>query len=101
MPWPFLAAFSNPGEQKEAVNPAVLGKVTQERPTAKAEPLDINSATKEELRTLPGITDKMAQKIIAYRPYAKKRDLVSNEIIPEIIYVMIKDRIAAETEAKK
>jgi len=48
-------------------------KQTKKVPPAK--PVDLNSATYEDLLTLPGVGEKTAQRIIANRPYAKVEDL--------------------------
>jgi len=58
--------------------------------------LDINSATKEELGKLPGIGAAYSEKIIKGRPYAKKDQLVSKNIIPQATYDKIKDLIVAK-----
>ena len=39
-------------------------------------PLDLNSATKDQLVTLPGVTEAEADRIIAARPYDDPGDLV-------------------------
>ena len=59
----------------------------------RVKPLDINSGSISELKELPGIDDVYAQKIVDSRPYQKKDELVSRNIIPEIIFKKIKDRI--------
>ena len=85
---------------KPAVAPAAEKKAAPAPAAAKEELVDLNSATEEQLKKIPGIGDEYAKKIIAGRPYAKKDQLKIKKIVPPATYEKIKDKIIAK-QAKK
>jgi DNA uptake protein ComE-like DNA-binding protein len=58
--------------------------------------IDLNSATAEELKSLPGIGDAYSAKIIQNRPYDNKTQIVSKAGVPQATYDKIKDQIIAK-----
>lgn len=67
----------------------------------KSGPIDINTASAEELQKLRGIGEAYAKKIIQNRPYHGKDELVSKNVIPKATYDKIKGRIIAKQPAAK
>jgi competence protein ComEA len=63
--------------------------------------IDINHATRERLKTLPGIGDAEAARIVAGRPYFSKADLVTKQVLSEGSYAAIKYRVFAAPPAGK
>ena len=57
--------------------------------------VDINHATVEELLKVPGMTRSWAGRIVRFRPYRSKQDLIDKGIVSGEIYGRIKDYIIA------
>ena len=68
-------------------------------PAVKAEPLDINTATKDQLMSLDGIGEARSDVIIKGRPYKAKNELADKKIVPKNVYETIKDQIVAKQMA--
>lgn len=65
------------------------------------EPLDLNSASVEQLRELNGIGEAFSKKIVEGRPYARKDELVTRKIVPQATYDKIKDQVVARQDTAK
>jgi len=59
-------------------------------------PLDLNTATREQLLSLPGVTAAEADRVIAGRPYDEPGELVTRRIMPKTEYDKIADRVTAK-----
>jgi competence protein ComEA len=75
------------GLQSVALHPALVKA---------ADPLDINTATADQLKALPDVGDAYSDKIIKHRPYKRKDELVQKKVIPQATYDKIKDQIVAQ-----
>jgi len=64
--------------------------------------LDLNTASLDQLKELPGIGEAFSKKIVAGRPYARKDELVSKNVINQATYDKMKDLvIARQAKGKK
>ena len=62
--------------------------------------MDINSASADQLKTLPGIGDAYAKRIVAGRPYTAKNQLVTRGIVPQATYDRVQTLIIAKRPTK-
>ncbi len=75
-----LAAESKP-PVADAAKAKVSAKPAPTSSAPKVKLVDLNSAKKEELKSLPGVTDEVAARIIAGRPYLSKAHLLTRKIV--------------------
>ena len=62
-------------------------------PSPKKAPLDINSASADELKAVKGIGEADAKKIVENRPYKTKDELVEKKVVSKTTYDKIKNQI--------
>jgi competence protein ComEA len=87
------------------VSSAAQGEKSVARKDGAAEravqPVDVNSATKAELKKLPGIGDAEAARIIAGRPYLSKAHLQTHNIISPMQYQAVREFVVARQKDAK
>lgn len=90
----FAADVATPGDTGKAgaAEKKASAKATKAN---KTKLVDINSASKAELKSLPNIDDAKADRIIAGRPYLSKAHLVTRKIIAHGEYEIFKRQIIA------
>ena len=67
-----------------------------QRSGTSSSPLDINSASKDDIESLPGLGPDDAQRIVDGRPYSRKHDLVSRRVLSPQQYDKIAERITVK-----
>ena len=90
-------------EAKQAAKPATTqpAKAAPKAtvPAKKPKPVDINSASVEQLKAVPGVDEARAEKIIKNRPYPTRAYLVTREVYSQEDYYKIKDYFVAAPPA--
>jgi DNA uptake protein ComE-like DNA-binding protein len=96
---PKPAAKPTSATQSKSAEPAKAGAQKK-----KPKPVEINSATAAQLKTVPGISDADAQRIIVNRPYTTRSHLVTKNVLSYDAYLAVKDYLSVvppDVKAKK
>jgi DNA uptake protein ComE-like DNA-binding protein len=64
--------------------------------TGKMRPIDVNRASADDLKSLPGVDDVQAQRIINDRPYDETSDLVKKHAVSKTEYDRISDKVVTQ-----
>lgn len=76
--------------------PAAVKKDVVKKATAASNIIDLNSADAATLKSLPGIGDAYADRIIKARPFKGKDEIVSKAGVPQATYDKIKNLVIAK-----
>jgi len=89
-------ALAHTGVALQAQTPPAQSKSIH----APSEPVDINTATVDQLLKVPGMTSTWAARIVRFRPYHAKNELLDRGILNSQAYDRIKDYIIARRPAQ-
>ncbi len=92
------------GQQVGRLTPDPAGQVAERRAAVdtvmQAGPLDLNTASAEQLRALPGMGEAYVARVIRGRPYTAKNQLLTRGILPQAAYEAIREHIVAHRPAR-
>lgn len=76
-----------------------LPSTDQQQPSTQDEVAEIlNTASKTKLRSVPGIGDATARRIIENRPFESEAEVVEANVIPENVLKKLKDKLVEADE---
>ncbi len=63
--------------------------------------LDLNTASVDDLKMVPGVNEETAKKIVENRPYARADELITKKVLSKPAYDSIKEHIAVAKPPSK
>jgi competence protein ComEA len=105
----FLIAALTLGGLLQAPSPLFAGQAATPPMTGHTMPmhgqhmgtLDLNSASVDELKMVPGVNEEIAKKIVENRPYARTDELITKKVLSKPAYDSVKEHIAVAKPAGK
>ena len=88
-------------EQKARIAKKEKDALAKRKAASKIKLISLNGASVAELKTLPGISDKEAQLIIAGRPYGSKAWLTTKGVLDPLLYASIQSLVVAGQPSKE
>jgi competence protein ComEA len=87
-------AFAQSAATAPAVKtmPSPTAHVTSVTATTAA-PLDVNTATMEQLSSMKGLNKTFAEAIVKGRPYKSLDELTKNKVLPADVFARVKDEL--------
>ena len=95
-----LLAFTMPLRPSTPLLGSASSPPTKQQAYAQ-EPVDINAASLDQLLKVPGMTRTWAARIIRFRPYRGKNELLDRGVVSGEVYARIKDHIVAHRAQKQ
>jgi competence protein ComEA len=92
-----LACDNSPVLASQASSPQPPSIKSKPIPPPEAR-IDLNHASVDELLKIPGMTSSWAGRIVRFRPYRTKLDLVDRGVLPSDVYDRIKDYVIAHRD---
>jgi competence protein ComEA len=94
-----LAVVLGPPFTVQAASYTGFQQTNTKSPPSPAARIDINRASADELAKIPGLAPTWAARVVRFRPYRTKEDLLERGVLPSDVYDRIKDYVVAHRPA--
>ena len=90
-----VASWAAPLQTASESTTTTTTRTTKSTKAKTSSKIDINSASQQELESLPGIGPATSAKIVQGRPYRAKSDLVTRKVLSRSEYNKVKNEIVS------